>query len=49
VSILISTGIWVGLLRGVQPASNSSMMSIGEPQHGQGWTGLSVASASVGA
>ena len=35
----------VGLLRGVEPASNISMMTIGEPQHGQGWIGLSIASA----
>jgi len=33
----------VGLLRGVEPASNVSMMTIGEPQHGQGWTGSSIA------
>ena len=35
----------VGRLRGVEPASNISMMTIGEPQHGQGWIGLSIASA----
>ena len=39
----------VGLLRGVEPASNISMMTIGEPQHGQGWIGLSIASVPAGA
>ena len=39
----------VDLLRGVEPASNISMMTIGEPQHGQGWIGLSIASVPAGA
>ena len=39
----------VGLLRGVQPASNISMMTMRPPQHGQGWIGLSDASVSAGA
>src|SRR5947207_870387 len=39
----------VGLLRGLEPASNVSMMTIGEPQHGQGWIGLSAASVPAGA
>ena len=39
----------VGPLRGVEPASNISMMTIGEPQHGQGWIGLSIASVPAGA
>ena len=34
----------IGPLRGVEPASNISMMTIGEPQHGQGWTGSTIAS-----
>ena len=38
----------VGLLRGVEPASNISMMTIGEPQHGQGWIGLSISSVPEG-
>ena len=45
VSILIAVdGRVVGLLRGGQPASNSSMMTMRPPQHGQGWIGFSVAS-----
>ena len=39
----------VGLLRSVEPASNISMMTIGEPQQGQGWIGLSIASVPAGA
>jgi len=38
-----------GPLRGVEPASNVSMMTIGEPQHGQGWAGWSTPSTPVGA
>ena len=44
VSILIAVSITVGLLRGVEPASNVSMMIMRPQQHGQGWIGLSVAS-----
>jgi hypothetical protein len=49
VSILIAVSITVGLLRGAQPASNVSMMTMRPPQHGQGWIGLSVASVLAGA
>jgi hypothetical protein len=49
VSILIATGTGVGLLRGVEPAWNISMMTMRPPQHGQGWIGLSIASVPAGA
>ena len=48
-SILIATVGAVGLLRGARPASNSSMMTMRPPQHGPGWSGLSVVSVPAGA
>ena len=49
VSIRTAVAGAVGLLRGVEPAWNISMTTIGEPQHGQGWIGLSIASVPAGA
>ena len=43
---IVITGA-VGLLRGVWPASNVSMMTIAEPQHGQGCAGFAVAVAAA--
>ena len=45
VSILIASCLMVGRWRGTQPAANVSMITMREPQHGQGCVGCSIDAA----